>query len=222
MAAGHVTFVTVPTGVTDQNGDEPPRTADMKALFAAIINDDPLPLENDQNAQRLGTSRTSGPSSEATSTPSTKQVSPPSATPEGHREQIMTTSPQEVTVQVSNSTAQSGLAAIASNQLKRNGFNVMTPDDYPSSLRSTTVFFSPGNEQAAATVASAFANAKVARVTGIGQVVQVVLGPDFNSVTAPPPSGSPVSVQIDHNAGAPPTKLPGDLAVTNAADITCE
>jgi hypothetical protein len=71
-------------------------------------------------------------------------------------------------------------------------------------------------------VASAFANAKVARVTGIGQVIQVVLGPDFNSVTAPPPSGSPVSVQIDRNAGAPPTKLPGDLAVTNAADTTCE
>ena len=222
IAAGHVTFVTVPTGVTDQNGDEPPRTADMKALFAAIINDDPLPLENDQNAQRLGTSKPSGTSSETTTTPTSKQAPPPSATPEGHREQIMTTSPQEVTVQVSNSTAQSGLAAIASNQLKRNGFNVMTPDDYPSSLRSTTVFFSPGNEQAAATVASAFANAKVARVTGIGQVVQVVLGPDFNSVTAPPPSGSPVSVQIDHNAGAPPTKLPGDLAVTNAADTTCE
>ena len=61
MAAGHITFVTVPTGVTDQNGDEPPRTADMKALFAAIINDDPLPLENDQNAQRLGTTPTTAP-----------------------------------------------------------------------------------------------------------------------------------------------------------------
>ncbi len=60
MAAGHVTFVTVPTGVTDQDGNEPPRTADMKALFTAIINDDPLPKENDQNAQSLGTSQTSG------------------------------------------------------------------------------------------------------------------------------------------------------------------
>lgn len=222
IAAGHVSFITVPTGVTDQNGDEPPRTADMKALFAAIINDDPLPLENDQQAQRLGTSRTPGPSSAVTTTPSTTKAPSPSAAPEGHREQITTTSPQEVTVQVSNSTAQSGLGAIASNQLKRNGFNVMTPDDYPSSLRSTTVFFSPGNEQAAATVASAFANSKVERVTGIGQVIQVVLGPDFNSVTAPPPSGSSISVQIDRNTSNPPTKLPGDLAITNAADTTCE
>ena len=134
----------------------------------------------------------------------------------------MTTSPHEVTVQVSNSTAQAGLAAVASNQLRRNGFNVMTPDDYPSSLRTTTVFFSPGNEQAAATVASAFATSKVARVTGIGPVVQVVLGPDFSSVTAPPPSGSSVTVQIERNSSGPPTKLPGDLAVTNAADTTCE
>ena len=37
--------------MTDQDGNEPPRTADMHALFTAIINDDPLPGENDQNAQ---------------------------------------------------------------------------------------------------------------------------------------------------------------------------
>jgi LCP family protein required for cell wall assembly len=219
MAAGHITFVTAPTGVTDQNGDEPPRTADMKALFAAIINDDPLPLENDHNAQSLGTSPTSGPTS-APSTAPTKKA--PAATPETRREQVTTTSPQDVTVQVSNSTAQTGLASTATNQLKHNGFNVMTPDDYPSSLNATTVFFSPGNEQAAATVASAFANAKVERVNGIGQVVQVVLGPDFSSVSAPPPSGSSISVQIGRNANSPTTKLPGDLTVTNAADTSCE
>ncbi|MGO9156742.1 LCP family protein [Mycobacterium sp.] len=224
MAAGHITFVTVPTGVTDQNGDEPPRTADMKALFAAIINDDPLPLENDHNAQSLGTSSASGP----TATPSSPSGPPsttkkaPGATSDTRREQVTTTSPEDVTVQVSNATGQTGLAATATSQLKHNGFNVMTPDDYPNSLNATTVFFSPGNEQAAATVVSAFANAKVARVNGIGQVVQVVLGPDFSSVTAPPPSGSSISVQIDRNANTPATKLPEDLTVTNAADTSCE
>jgi hypothetical protein len=217
MAAGHITFVTVPTGVTDQNGDEPPRTADMKELFTAIINDDPLPLENDLNAQRLGTSPTSGPTIAPTTT-----KKPPAATPETRRERVTTTAPQDVTVQVSNSTGQTGLATTATNQLKRNGFNVMTPNDYPNSLNATTVFFSPGNEPAAATVASAFANAKVERVNGIGQVVQVVLGPDFGSVTAPPPSGSSISVQIDRNSSSPTTKLPEDLTVTNAADTTCE
>lgn len=214
MAAGHITFVTVPTGITDQNGDEPPRTADMRALFDAINNDDPLPQENDQTAQSLGTTPTTGPT--------TKKAPPPTATPQAQREQVTTTSPQEVTVRVSNATAQSGLAATATNLLKRDGFNVLAPDDYPSSLNTTTVFFSPGNEQAAATVASAFAYSKVEWVSGFGQVVQVVLGPDFNSVTAPPPRGSSVSVQIDRNSGNPPTELPEDLTVTNAADTTCE
>lgn len=72
MAAGHVTFVTVPTGITDQNGDEPPRTSDMKALFTAIIDDDPLPLENDHNAQRLGNT----PSTPPTTTKKAPQAGP--------------------------------------------------------------------------------------------------------------------------------------------------
>jgi LCP family protein required for cell wall assembly len=214
IAAGHMTFVTVPTGITDQNGDEPPRMADMRALFDAIINDDPLPEENDQNAQSLGTTPTTAPT--------TKKTPPPSATSEAQREQVTTTSPQDVTVRVSNATAQTGLAATATSQLKRDGFNVMTPDDYPSPVNATTVLFSPGNEQAAATVASSFANARVQRVSGYGQVVQVVLGPDFNSVTAPPLSGSSISVQIERGSGNGPTKLPEDLTVTNAADTTCE
>jgi hypothetical protein len=52
--------------------------------------------------------------------------------------------------------------------------------------------------------------------------VQVVLGQDFNTVNAPPPSGSPVQVHVTHNGSAPPTDLPKDLSVTNAADVSCE
>jgi LCP family protein required for cell wall assembly len=213
MSAGHVTFVTVPTGITDENGDEPPRTSDMRALFDAIINDDPLPGENNLNAT------TSPPTkSVTTKAPQTS----PSVVPHTEQVQEVAKAPQGITVQVSNSTAKSGLAATASTQLKRRGFKVKTPDDYPSSLKSTTVFFSPGNEQSAATVAATFANSKLERVTGIGQVVQVVLGPDFSSVGVPPPTGSSVSVQIDRNTSSLPTRLPEDLSVTNAADTSCE
>ncbi len=213
MSAGHVTFVTVPTGLTDANGDEPPRTSDMRALFNAIINDDPLPGENDLNAT------TSPPTKSVTS--KAPQTSPP-ADPHPEQVQEVATAPQSITVQVSNSTAKSGLAATASTQLKHRGFKVKTPDDYPSSLKATTVFFSPGNEQAAATVAATFAHSKLQRVTGVGQVVQVVLGPDFSSVGTPPPTGSSVSVQIDRNTSGLPARLPEDLSVTNAADTTCE
>jgi LCP family protein required for cell wall assembly len=220
MSAGHVSFVTVPTGITDENGDEPPRTSDMRALFDAIINDDPLPGENDLNAT------SSPPTKSLTSKAPPGQPSPAKASPSPapHPEQIqaVTTAPQDVTVQVSNSTAKSGLATTASSQLKRQGFKTKTPDDYPDPLKSTTVFFSAGNEQAAATIAATLRNPKVQRVNGIGKVLQVVLGSDFSSFSAAQPSGSPVSMQVERNTTSPPTKLPDDLTVTNAADTSCK
>ena len=55
--AGRITFVTVPTvGYADDYGNEIPRTDDMRALFDAIINDDPLPEErNADNTPVPGT-----------------------------------------------------------------------------------------------------------------------------------------------------------------------
>ena len=103
MSAGHVSFVTVPTGITDENGDEPPRTSDMRALFDAIINDDPLPGENDLNAT------TSPPTKSLTSKAAQPQTST-SVDPRPEHVQAVTAAPRDVTVQVSNSTAKSGLA----------------------------------------------------------------------------------------------------------------
>ncbi|HEU4362440.1 MAG TPA: LCP family protein, partial [Mycobacterium sp.] len=188
VSAGHITFVTVPTGETDENGDEPPRISDMRALFEAIIDDDPLPGENGQNA---------------TSTPTTaaSPTTPPSPLAQSHSQQMraVTTAPYDVTVRVSNATGEPGLAANASDELEQAGFNVMTPDDYAGGPKATTVLFSPGNEQAAATVASALANPPIERVSGMGEVVRVVLGPDFHSVGTPAPSGSSVNVQLTHS-----------------------
>ncbi len=220
MVAGRITFVTVPTGLTDDNGDEPPRTDDMRALFDAIINDDPLPGENGHNAKSLN-GADSGADSGSTKTATPTQTPAPPAAPDTQRLQTTTTSPSAVTVRVSNATAQSGLAAGATSQLTRAGFTVLTPDDYPSSVTTTTVLFSPGNEQAAATVASSFPYAKVHRVTGYGQVVQVVLGSDFTAVASPAPSGSPVTLRVERGSGGAPGTLPDDLSVTNAADTTC-
>jgi hypothetical protein len=134
----------------------------------------------------------------------------------------VTAEPQAITVNVSNSTGRDGLGASAATGLQQHGFRVLTPDDYPSSLSSTTVFFSSGNERAAATVASAFPNPQIERVAGLGDVVQVVLGPDFNAVTAPPPTGSSAQVHLTHTAATASTPLPQDLSVTNAADVSCK
>jgi LCP family protein required for cell wall assembly len=221
VSAGRVTFVTVPTtGVTDADGNEPPRTDDVHALFDAIINDDPLPGEKNADNTAVPSPAAPQPLQSTSAKPA-----PAPATDGAELVDAVTTNPQDVTVRVSNSTGETGLAATAAGQLQQHGFNVTTPDDYPSSLTSTTVFFSPGNEQAAATVASSFANPTIERSTGMGKVVQVVLGSDFNAVAAPPPSGSSVQVHVTRSSSSSsstPTHLPEDLTVTNAADTTCK
>jgi len=191
MSAAHVTFLTVPTGQTDSEGNEQLRAEDNRALFDAIINDDPLPGENNQNET-------------TTPTPLSSSIPPANAGPRDAADVVhaVTAEPQAITVHVSNSTGQDGLGASAATGLQQHGFRVLTPDDYPSSLSSTTVLFSSGNEQAAATVASAFPNPQIERVAGLGDVVQVVLGPDFNAVTAPPPTGSSVQVRLTTSAAS--------------------
>jgi LCP family protein required for cell wall assembly len=217
--AGRITFVTVPTvGYADEWGNETPRTDDMRALFDAIINDDPLPEEkNADNTPVPGT-----PESTVKETPDSSNRAPTPGPENAELVNAVTTNPQDITVRVSNSTGEDGLASTAASELQSHGFNVTTPDDYPGPLSSTTVFFSPGNEEAAATVASSFTNPTIERVTGMGDVVRVVLGSDFHSVAPPSPSGSPVQVHVVHGTSSAPTHLPEDLTVTNAADTTCE
>lgn len=212
IAAGRITFLTVPTtGYMDEYGNEHLREEDNRAIFDAIINDDPLPEEkNADNTPVPGT-----PESQ-TQTPSQDAATPTELV------DTITTNPNDITVQVSNSTGEDGLGATAAGELQTHGFNVITPDDYPGPLDTTTVFFSPGNEQAAATVAASFPNSTIERVTNLGDVVQVVLGNDFYSVTSPPSSGSPVQVHVVRGSSSTPTNLPEDLTVTNAADTTCE
>ncbi|MGV0603069.1 LCP family protein [Mycolicibacterium sp. XJ1904] len=218
IAAGRITFLTVPTtGYMDEYGNEHLREEDTRAIFDAIINDDPLPEEkNADNTPVPGTPESSTNAQPESAAPTHD------AAPSGELVDAITTDPADITVQVSNSTGENGLAATAASELQTHGFNVTSPDDYPGPLDSTTVFFSPGNEEAAATVASSFANAKVERTTGMGDTVRVVLGSDFHTVAPPSPSGSPVQVHVVRGSRSTPTQLPEDLAVTNAADTSCE
>ncbi|WP_099038432.1 LCP family protein [Mycobacterium neglectum] len=212
IAAGRITFLTVPTtGYMDEYGNEHLREEDNEAIFDAIINDDPLPEEKNANNTPVP-----GTPESQTETPSQDAAAPTELL------DTITTDPNDITVQVSNSTAEDGLGATAAGELQTHGFNVITPDDYPGPLDTTTVFFSPGNEQAAATVASALPNSTIERSTNLGDVVQVVLGTDFYSVTSPPTSGSHVQVHVAHGTNSTATDLPEDLTVTNAADTTCE
>ncbi|MFA5707960.1 LCP family protein [Mycolicibacterium sp.] len=228
VSAGRITFVTVPTtGYADEWGNEQPRTADIRALFDAIIDDDPLPGENDQNATVAPMTNSSSeiPESSATGTstealPESTGTEEPTTTTEIVH--AVTTEPGEIDVHVANSTSVAGLGSAASTELQLHGFNVDTPDDYLEALPATTVMYSPGNEHAAATVAATLGEPRIERVTGLGQEVQVVLGPDYATVSPPPPSGSPMTVTVAHVDKSTPTYLPEDLTITNGADISCE
>jgi len=215
--AGRITFVTVPTvGYADDYGNEIPRTDDMRALFDAIINDDPLPEErNADNTPVPG-----APAAPDTATSAGASQSSPSS--DGEIIDAVATSPADVTVQVSNSTGEDGLASTAADALKSHGFKITSPDDYPGPLEHTTVFYSPGNEEAAATVASSFPDPTIERATGMGDVVQVVLGHDYSAVAPPTPSGSTVKVHVLRGTKNSSAALPEDLTVTNAADTSCE
>jgi LCP family protein required for cell wall assembly len=213
VAAGRITFLTVPTtGYMDEWGNEHMREDDTRAIFDAIINDDPLPEE--RNADNTPVPGTPESLTKKTSESPTSQAPEPETTaPTDELVDAITTDPTSVTVQVTNSTGQDGLGATAASELQLHGFKVESPDDYPTGpLNSTTVFFSPGNEEAAATVASAFTEPTIERVNGKGNTVQVVLGSDFATVSPPKPSGSSVQVHVLHE----------DLSVTNAADTSCE
>src|SRR6202035_934493 len=104
MSAGRVTFMTVPTGQTDSEGNEPLRSQDNRALFDAIINDDPLPGENNQNETTTPTTPSRPPKPTSTRPPT-------GAPPTDELVTAVTAEPQTITVHVSNSTGQDGLGA---------------------------------------------------------------------------------------------------------------
>lgn len=242
--AGRITFVTVPTtGYTDVEGNEEPRTEDIRALFDAIIDDEPLPGENDNNEtlspETATTPTPDGSSGATTSTsPSTESSADSSwgtsSTRQTTTEEVnaVAADPRDVTVTVSvTDTAatsadgsSAGVAGTAATLFELYGFTASSSDyssDY-GSVYTTTVYYSLGNEQAAATVAATLPGARVERVGGLGETVQVVLGSDFTTVKYPQASGTPLSMYATHVGSTTPTRLPTDLTVTNGADVTCE
>jgi LCP family protein required for cell wall assembly len=243
MNAGRITFVTVPTtGLADEEGNEQPRTEDIQALFDAIIEDEPLPGENDNNetlspltVATMATQITTSPTTTTTSTSQPESDYPTSTTAPGTAaetsqttvtEEVKTVAaePRDVTVQVGNATEVVGLATATSGELELYGFTVLDPDyswDY-GSVAETSVFYSLGNEQAAATVAATLPGARIERISDLGETVMVVLAPDFVDIRYPQASGTPLTVSVTHAGSSTPTRLPSDLIVTNGADVTCE
>ncbi|WP_338089452.1 LCP family protein [Nocardia cerradoensis] len=200
VSAGAITFLTVPTAGTTSYGNEIPRESDIKAIFQAIIDDQPLPGEK-------------------------KAPEPSKSAPAPAPPQLTAVDPNTVSVQVSNGSGVTGVASTAATRFAADGFQIYNVGNYSGgTIDNTTVRYSAGHEAEAATVASALPGAKLAVASNLGSIVEVALGADFSGTVGTPTAfGSPVPAPAGAtDAAATPVTLPSDLEHVNAGDDLCK
>ncbi|MFC4124533.1 LCP family protein [Nocardia rhizosphaerae] len=202
--AGAVTFITAPTAGTTDYGNEIPRESDIKSIFRAIIDNQPLPGE--QTAPPVTSSSSSTP------TPAT-----PAPT-------MYAVSPGTVSLQVNNASMTAGIARQTANKLSTQGFGIYSVGNDPAGSDTTKVRYSEGNEAAAATVASAIPGATLERNDDLYGIVEVVIGADFSGqIRTPTDVGSELPpITEGKPVTAAPVALPSDLEHMNAADTSCD
>ncbi len=205
LDAGTVTFLTVPTAGTTAYGNEIPRESDIKAIFKAIRDDQPLPGEKPTTPADAPAPAPAAP------TPSTYTAVDPST----------------VSLLVSNGSGYDGLARTAATKLDNHGFTIYNVSNYANGTSATTkVRYGAGLEAEAATVASAVPGATIEAADDLGGIVEVVVGTDSaNGVTvqAPTPVGDVISnVATSTSVESAPAVLPADLEHVNAADEICK
>ncbi|MFI6870423.1 LCP family protein [Nocardia sp. NPDC050406] len=201
--AGAITFLTIPTAGTTSYGNEIPRDSDIKAIFQAVIDDQPLP----------------GEKKPTTDDPTSTTEAPPT------KPKLTAVDPSMVSLQVSNGSGTPGVAATAATKFSNQGFQIYSTGNYSEGTStSTKVRYSSGHEAAAATVASSIPGASLEETSGLGSIVEVVLGSNFSgTVKAPTEFGEVLpDAPISTGGSAAPVTLPSDLEHLNAADDTCK
>ncbi|MFJ1458426.1 LCP family protein [Nocardia sp. N2S4-5] len=203
--AGAITFLTVPTAGTTSYGNEIPRESDIKEIFRAIIDDQPLPGEKKAPEPTPG------------------KPTPPAAASKA----LTAVDPSTVSVQVSNGSGTPGIANTSATKLSSQGFQIYNVGNYSGGTISTTkVRYSSGLEAEAATVASAIPGATIESTSGLGSIVEVALGSDYTgTVHAPTAFGSTlpeVPTSSASSSDETPAALPSDLEHVNAADDNCK
>ncbi|UGT53196.1 LCP family protein [Nocardia asteroides] len=202
MDAGAVTFLTIPTAGTNAYGNEIPRETDIKAIFRAVIDDQPLPGE--------------------VKAPEIESSAP---TPAPAAPKLIAVAPSTMSLLVSNGSGTVGAANRAATRLDAQGFQIYSTGNYAGGTStSSKIRFAPGMEAEAATAASTIPGASLEEAPELGSIIEVVLGTDFaGTVRTATPIGSElpnVPIGTPHSAG--PVALPSDLEHMNAADDTCK
>ncbi len=161
-----VDFYTLPT---EPNGEGESITSASRAIFAALLNDQPLP---DRSAATPA----------ATDSTSTAIGTSTSASPVPTSPTVLTVRPTSIDLQVVNVAGTAGVAGRAMTALNAVGFaitdnDLLLLDEVQTGI---TVRYSPGNEAAALTVAAAVPGSNLQQTAGLGKRVQLMLGSDFD------------------------------------------
>ncbi|MCZ4553191.1 LCP family protein [Gordonia rubripertincta] len=209
LDAGRVTFLTAPTSGTaeDGSGNEIPRDDDIRAIFDAIINDEPLPGEK-QEAPSTTSSKT-------TTKPTTSAAPKPSVTT------VNAVSPYAVSLRILNGTGTTGVASGISESLAAQGYQVNGVADASENRTDTVVRYGAGQQAAAATVAQMFPGATIQSDPNLEAGIEVIVGSSFTGELGEAPyEGAQISAdELAREADG--GELPNDLTVTNAGDTSC-
>jgi LCP family protein required for cell wall assembly len=153
-----IRFMTIPVEAYPPDHNRLQWTSDADVVWSAIRSDKPLP----------------GSEPEASSSPSPSPSS--TGTP-------LVTAPSAVNVRVLNATGTAGAAKSAAAELTALGYHVVGYTTAPAVLSTTVVRWSVPRNESARTLATA-TGATTKQVTGLGQVVELVVGTDYSGATA--------------------------------------
>jgi hypothetical protein len=168
LKTSQIKFVTVPNEPWTEDANRVQWTSAADALWTSIRKDAPLPGSKPAPGAKPKSAKTAAP--------------------------VLTVTPDQVTVAISNASGVNGLAGKAAEDLRIQGFLVSgTSTDTDLLKKGVTVSYSSANLEGARTVAAAFPGATLLKDDSLGADLVVTLG-----------AGSPNVVEVPNRVGTVP------------------
>lgn len=189
-----VSFLTIPVEPWPEDPNRVVWTDDADLVWEAIRNDEPLPGQE--------------PEPEPSQAP-TEAPEPPAP---------LTVPPDAFVVDVLNAGAAGGAAGEAASDLRTQGFQVGRISNAEEQVDGVRVLVPPGQDEAARTVAAAFAGSELVRDPEVGTIT-VQLGSGSSPVQEVPNRLG--SEPLPERAAPTPSEDPASIEVRAAADDIC-
>jgi LCP family protein required for cell wall assembly len=208
---------------TPRGGKQPFVLLDSGAsrqLFDTVIDRTRVPAEILTAQAEAAQSAAAAAATESGAAPAGSAAPAASPTPAAPAAQPLTVAPNAITLDVLNGTGTSGLAATAADAMKAQGFTVGTVGNESGALEHTEVRFGPSMAEQARTVAAAVPGAALQPTDGLGDTIQLVLGPGYQNVVpvqVPAPAAAPAATPSANpaaatSAPAAPTPAPASVS----------